>query len=201
MPLRNLSFLLLILLALLQLSCRSKNNLVVPSPTPDRLSVENSIYRKTVSENFPDRHSFLVFDRTERITHNQESLLKLKYVDAETIADFVTKNESRFPLDENLQIDGEIVLTNWYDLRNQFRSNDPQSNLGIDFAALRSVYPNIEGILVFSKIGFNSEANQALVEVTLHDIFGACYTSKVTLLLRNSNFWEPSDARVMEICG
>ena len=190
---------LIILYCLLHVGCQNNDNSGMPSPTPS--SIEDTVYKIAVSEIYPSGQVFLVMDKTTAITMDEAQIARLPGLDNETLASFEAKNEDSFPVNDNLELHGEVILTNRRKLRNEFRKGDPHYYLELDFDALHAAYPEVAGILELSRVGTNSEFDQALVQIALYDMSGTCYENIVVFLTANNGSWEIKNSDKIEICS
>lgn len=193
--------LLLAIWLLLLTSCKTTNSSISSTSTP-KVNLELVVYRQAVATLYPDCTSFLVFKKTNNNRPNFERLFDLSNTDSVIVDNYFTQNEKTHFINEDLQLHGEVTFTTWMELRNKYPSNDPQDNLGLNFVALRSDYPEVCGILEFSMVGFNDTFDEALVTVTLNEKYGACYEISIVLLIRTGDdTWSVKDKGQGEVCS
>ena len=110
----------------------------------------------------------------------------------ETVDNFLERNAQPGQLSPEMQFDKEYILLK----PDELSALASQSNWGV---ALREKYPNSNGYLYFSRVGLNSELDQALIYVG--QVFGplAC-TGDYYLLEINNGEWLLMDQVNMIIC-
>jgi len=102
-------------------------------------------------------------------------------LEQETIDDFKNKNKESYSLKEDMDIGVDYLLISEEEIENIF-----QSATGWD--DFYEKYPNSQGTMTLSKVGFNSEKDQALVYVgnQSHWLAGAGY---YVLLVKENGDW------------
>lgn len=73
-----------------------------------------------------------------------------------TLADFLAKNREQHPIDPDLNPGERLICIDDEDFRNIFRDEE-----GWD--RFRQTYPESDGTLRFSRVGFNSDVTQAMI--------------------------------------
>ena len=80
-------------------------------------------------------------------------------VHSETIADFLTKNRAPHPVHPDFTLGRRLRVLTEKERERIFRDGP-----GSDWVRLSDVFPETDGILSFSRVGFNADVTQALME-------------------------------------
>lgn len=129
---------------------------------------EYSVYSALVEEMYiKDRTDLIVIkkrtDLNPLIRDLQSDLKRLQVnnhnIRLETINDFQIKNKERLPLNNNFKINAPYILLDEQEYLEMF-----QDAQGWD--RFRKKYPNSQGLVTLSRIGFNTSMDQALVYVS-----------------------------------
>jgi hypothetical protein len=163
-----------------------------PTLTPDPKQLEVEIYELVISELYPEGKVFFVFDETE--SYGSSLIDELEGVSVETRDDFDSKNKYPDPINPSLKSDSKFIFTSLGALQRQYEIDDPQIIYELDFVTIREDYPDVAGILEFSRVGFDSTFDQALVDITYADIYsGSRMDFTVVLLSRTDDSWQIID--------
>lgn len=200
---RNLcKFSLLCMLVVLQIACRAYDESSPESTsTPTLAFLEQTIYKKAVSEFFPKDSTFLVLDKTTTVFAEGTMVNDLEGVHEDTLTDFNTKNHLSHRVDQTLQLNGGVTFASISDLKKQFGTSDPQMALELNFGAVGTDYPEILGVLEVSKVGFNAAMDQALVGLVFYDMSGHCLEYHAILLSKHDGSWEVENPLLIEQCS
>jgi len=172
-------------------ACTSQSitsNVIETTQTSDITHIEEEVYEQVLSELYPEGKSFFVFEST----YKGASLDKgtFKELSQDTLVDYETKNLETVTLSPSLELGRPIIITNLAKLKSKYRIDDPQINMELDFSAIHRDYPDIAGIVEFSRIGFQPNLEQALVEIAYTDLMdNACTEYTTVLLSRSKNSW------------
>ncbi len=167
-----------IVMVLLLLSCvRTAPFDDITVSESDIVRDECAVYNTLLRTRFGLSRTFVIYDHTS--TDHPGSLLKSDEqtttlqavnrewpdVNQETLEDFRIRNEEEYPLSHQLDLNVEFVLLGEEEISTAYD----------DFDQFYEQYPNAQGILVLSRVGFNSERDEALVyygnvEYYLHGI-------------------------------
>jgi hypothetical protein len=137
------------------------------------------VIRRYTSAGFFDYES--PSDIHKRLQHSEPSLPQ------ETIEDFLVKNEESYPLADNFNLPSRVLLLEPEELEEIF--------VGDPFYGWRefySRYPDAQGILTLSRVGFNADMSRALVYVghSCDSLFGVGY---YLILVKKDGEWSVQD--------
>jgi hypothetical protein len=79
----------------------------------------------------------------------------------ETLADFLAKNRKPHPVEPHFTLGGQLDCLSTEDLERIFLPDDTTAQAGWD--RFYELYPQSEGIVSFSRVGFDANVTQALV--------------------------------------
>jgi len=165
---------------------------------------EYAVYSALLNEMFVrDRAKFLVIsDRAmfkdnfgeQKLSLDEKLQRKKKYypsVANDTFLDFDTKSTQSSKLKSNFNLSVEYVLINEDELTKNVLANEAEKEKdkrdGKYF--LYEKYPDANGLISISKVGFNKEKNQAFVEVEL-TFCGLCGSGDYVLLEKEQGIWK-----------
>lgn len=196
------SLIIVSLLVFLQVACQADNSNKIPSQATEPIDLERAIYSTVIAELYPSDQAFLVLDKTDSYAVDQDRLSMLGEIDEEALADFIAKNKDQSPIDNDLHLHGEVMLTNLTELSHRFPNNeDPRYTFDLDWVALRSTHPTVAGIVEFSRVGFNATMDQALARITFFEVYGSCYENSMVLLKRVNSSWQVANVDTIKICS
>ncbi|GAL87390.1 hypothetical protein JCM21142_41374 [Sporocytophaga myxococcoides] len=175
-------------------SCKEKGSKVEPEfklASPDNLDDnEYQIYSVILNENF-EGNELLVEQKTSSlrliINSNYYETLKAENLNLDTaiFVDFDAKNSSTYYLNNKFETPTKSVTLISEEEKKYFASSQDPNN-GWD--AFHKKYPKSNGIIQFSRIGFNVDKNQAIVEVSrYYASLGA--SGHLIYLVRENNSW------------
>ncbi len=191
---RNLIFFALMLTLIT--NCNNTKETIEPEfklSTTDNLDVnEYQIYSLILTEVYTTSNDLVVMQKTSRSipvpTDNiyYESLkTEIKNLDTTIFADLVENNDSTFNLDNKFDITSKsITLISSAEL--QYLLNSQDINKG--WEQFYKKYPNSNGIIDFSRVGFNNDKNQAILE-TGHYYASLGADGLLIYLTKNENAW------------
>ena len=161
--------LVFLLLFVLSIAGCSGTTPVVHSTTPTGPEVEEyAVYATVINELYVAEQTKLVIikDRTG-LSHsiskdlNRELELAQRDMTAtsnDTIKDFQEKNQQSYPLDDSIRTKTKCLLIGEKEVEEIYQDVDGWSNF-------YKKYPDSQGIMTLSRVGFNKDLNQALVYV------------------------------------
>lgn len=156
---------------------------------------EYAVYSAVIGEMIQDRpyvELIVIGDRTSTEDSYTESLeSKLKQVEKQmpelepsTLKDFRVQNENPARLEPRLKLEKRYALVSIEDVAEFFKEGGGQ------WDAFYEKYPQSQGIMQFSRVGFNPAMNQALVYVgnLYANLAGA---GGFVMLTRKNGIWTP----------
>jgi hypothetical protein len=137
------------------------------TPEPDTMSTaeEYAVYSAVIESMFKNEEIAIVdhtsvqdyFGRRLRKDY-QYFISALEGIEKETIDDFYTKNAKSYPLTNNFPMDAEVVFVSEEELEAALDDS-------LDWDEFYTQHPVSDGIVIFSRVGFNSDVTQALLYV------------------------------------
>ena len=175
-----------------------------PSPTNEVLAEEYNVYSTLIEKGFGmiascfrdyDEVEVIVIDKyTTPDTFGDSGLLDiLEWVredmpslTQEMIDDFIDKNEESYPLVDNFDIQKDVLLLEPDEFREIFQESSGWSEF-------YSRYPDAQGILTFSRVGFNPDMSKAVVYLggQCDWLYGAGY---YVFLVKEDGEWSIQDS-------
>jgi len=155
------------------------------TPTSERLDAEECVVYSSLIRNMYKAELIVIKEETESFTVTEETLKYIKKVlpeiEQETLGDFKEKNKNNHTLIKNSDIEGNNVFIAEKEAEDIFKEKN-----GWD--EFYEKYPNSQGIMSLSRVGFNGKKNQALVSVgnQSHWLAGNGY---YILLVKENNIW------------
>jgi len=163
---------------LLLAGCANPSPTANPAPTPDFDAEELAVYAALIEQRYASGHQLIVIEEEtspfiqpdefdsalQRVKENLPGLS-----DA-TLEDFRAKNQEPHPVGSGLKLDVNVVLISQAEMTEIFQDSD-----GWDTFYDR--YPDSQGVMTLSRVGFNAAMDQALVYVgnQSHWLAGAGY--------------------------
>ena len=146
-------------------------------PVPDTSAEEYAIYSTIIDKlHYEDRlRLFLVRDHTAPCLRNNEwcsdkqLTTRLPYLMRQTVDDYVTQNQTPAALTKSFSLQRPAVMLSDADLSSLLVTTklqvdfSPLSSRKINWSVFYDRYPLAPGVISLSRVGFNSELNQALV--------------------------------------
>jgi hypothetical protein len=174
-----------------------------PSSTPviqgDRESDEYDVYATLIDEMYVNEQVKLIVivDHTEAglgedLDQTLQHITKnISGIQQETLDDFRTQNAQSYPLSDDFNLQVPHTLISQQEMEEIFRTGD-----GWD--EFYQKYPDSQGTMTLSRVGFNQERDQALVYVgnQSHWLAGAGY---YVLLARQDGAWVIQDSEMVWI--
>ena len=158
--------LLLLTAALLLVSCGGTVAVPTPAPTPDTAAEEVAVYAAAIEVYLGGMPDPLVLADQTALDISRDVTETLDYVTQqltgtapETLANFQTRNDRARPLSPDMALPFQYVLLTDNEQQAFF-----QPNAG-GWDAFYQRYPNAQGIMRLSRVGFNADMTQALVYV------------------------------------
>jgi hypothetical protein len=159
---RSIRLALLALVAVALAACAPS----APPTTPTPLDDEYAVYAALIQDRYLEEDVDLIVIRSETtffplgpdVTYEQVSQ-DVPGLEETTYDDFLAANQEPAPLDGSLDLGFDYVLLSLQDLED-FLAGGPWS-----FDAFYERYPNSQGLMELSGVGFNADHTQALVYV------------------------------------
>ncbi|MCB8960837.1 MAG: hypothetical protein H6651_11025 [Ardenticatenales bacterium] len=170
----------------------------VPTATPVR-DDEADIYVSTIRYLYPEAESFLILNLTSKNSPEHGFKDLLAESDRQLWDDLVRRNYPRTLVRPEIPYAENFEIVRLIDLRQEYNFPDPQTNLELDWAAMREAYPGLYGILELTRPGFDANGNQALIEIALNT--AACYEQNLLRLTRSGSAWEIELLDSAEVCA
>jgi hypothetical protein len=177
---------LALIAALLLLSCRAAPGVGRSSPSLDD---EYAVYSAVIQSTYLGEYiQSIVIQSTTRVDKDMAGSEELKYVQRELkevtqslMNDFTTQNRQLLALEQRFDLPVEVVLLTQEKIDAVFNDGS--------WDEFYRQYPNSQGILVLSRVGFNSTVDQALVYAGCqsHYLAGAGY---YYLMVKEDGAWK-----------
>ena len=161
---------LILIAALLSLSCNTVMRLSPPpaaTPIPNESEAEFAVYRAVIEELFATRQleTLVVMDTTTAgLSVDDPSAPDIKNlkssvpeVDQALIDSFAARNAQPSPLENRFNLEVPVVLLSQAELDDFFGKS------GAGWEAFYQTYPQSQGVLTLSRVGFNARGDKALV--------------------------------------
>jgi hypothetical protein len=161
---------LLLIAALLSLSCNTISRLGAPAaatPVPNASEAEYAVYKALIESTYAtDKLAMIVIHDTtsagmDLVGNNAQEFeyiqKALPEVDASIKDSFVARNAQPAPLEDRFNLVLPVTLLNQDDFNRFFSKN------GKGWDAFYLEYPQSQGVLTLSKVGFNAKGDKALV--------------------------------------
>ena len=149
---------------------------------------EYAVYDYLIGPGDANRTLVVIYENTTSRSKesNRSDLLKdMPSLEQRTIDDYKAKNSKAYPLRNSFKFEGKYVIVNESEIYEVFSVNQ-KTETGDDWEEFYGRCPNSPGILSYSRVGFNSNLNQALVEEG-YDFPGMLAGRGYLLLLEKSN--------------
>ncbi len=177
------------------ISCKEKESKVEPEfklASPDNLDDnEYQIYSLILNEKF-DGNELVVQQKTSSpfsvISSNYYEDLKTENLNLDTtiVVNFDDKNSSAYYLDNKFNtLTKSVTLISDEEDKHFFSPQDPNNS----WDAFYKKYPKSKGIIKFSRVGFNLDKSQAIVEVG-HTYASLGGDSRLVYLVKENNSWK-----------
>lgn len=142
------------------------------------------------------RVAFVITDHTKP-PHIEEQMLsrvrlEIPQIDDSTVADFVRRNESSYPIEHRIATTLPYVLLSDLEFK-QILAHDRGM-----FAAFFWRYPGVSGIAGLSRVGFSADRNQALAYAD-HTCGTLCGGDALYLLSRQDGVWSIVSVRPLSV--
>ena len=153
----------LLLSACSMMSTETATPIPTKTPIPDAIRDEERVYAALIELHYPS-DLLVIMEKTqtdilelasdEVYQQVEESLSNLS---ADTLKDFIARNDSSYPLKTSMILGSRYILLSLKDKQELFRIN--QSGWDVFY----NRYPEAPGIITLSRVGFNARMDQALV--------------------------------------
>lgn len=155
-------------LSLMMMGCAPKSRYGKESIL--RVDHESAVYTAVLNDMYIDstRHTLkkidliFIFDEASvDIERFQKYRNEMRLVSESTLDDFRAKNEQphRFAADLNLKVEHKLIT------RQEIHKLVPIKDGLMDWSPFYNKYPDAAGVIYFSKIGFNQDRTEALVQI------------------------------------
>jgi hypothetical protein len=169
----------LVLLAALLAACTGGMPTPVPTPSAEQMDAEEQAVFAALLQKFYPAASYVIMDTTSTspsgITDIDSNLDRIKQdmrlVDPATSESFRQRNDAAHRIHANMELGAPYVLLSQAEMALIFSPNRD------GWQAFYEQYPDAPGITTFSRVGFNTTLDQALVYVGTmsHYLAGAGY--------------------------
>ena len=146
---------------------------------------EYEVYDYLIGPGDANRTLVVIYENTTYRSKGSNRSDLLKDMELRTIEDFKAKNSKVYPLQNLFKFKGKYVIVNESEIYEVFSVNQ-EKETGDEWEEFYGRCPNSPGILYFSRVGFNSNLDQALVEEG-YDFPGMLAGRGYLLLLEKSN--------------
>ncbi len=162
-------------------------------PSPEVTPEEYSVYSDLIEAMFPDKYElFVIRDRTSSEDSATSETLPFQYLHShmpslspETFANFQAMNDKEYNLQRHFQLETDYILLGAEENEEIFSAVGPWVDPWDEFYER---YPNSQGIMTLSRVGFDDNMNQALVY--LGNVFGGLGgQGNCILLTKVSGVW------------
>ena len=119
------------------------------------------MYEAVIQSNWPGQAQIVISDTTDiHVLQNVQDQIdgNLPGLAKETLAAFLEINKQEYPLEDHFQPGDHVVLLSQSDRNSLFDQNLEES-----WQRFNQKYAGSQGLLTFSRVGFNSQKTQALV--------------------------------------
>jgi hypothetical protein len=153
----------------------------VTSPDAD----EYAVYSDLISSRYAkDGVSLIVVE--DHTSGESDGIWELHGIDGELLKDYQAKNKAAYGLERRFS------LKTSYELISEGEAIDTLSDYEGDWDTFYEIYPDSQGILILSRVGFDKNKTQALV-YACNQAGPAAIEGIYCLLARNGNAWAVKD--------
>jgi len=177
----------LILLALLLCSCGSGSPKATMTPSPNIEAEEYAVYSALIRENpigYDLGSSFVVRENTMAdLDMFERTLENVDKLPSSLVDSYRSRNAASYTLDPSLDIEQDYVLMP------QEVFDEILGRRGSRWTDFEAKYPGASGFILFSRVGFNAEGDEALVDMGYRcgDLCGA---GGLYLLVKEDGTWK-----------
>lgn len=177
----------LILLALLLCSCGPGLPKATVTPSPNIEAEEYAVYSALIRQNpigYDLGSSFVVRENTMAdLDMFERTLENVHKLPSSLVDSYRSRNAASYTLDPNLDIEQDYVLMP------QEVFNEILGRRGSRWTDFEAKYPGASGFILFSRVGFNTDGDQALADMGYRcgDLCGA---GGLYLLVKEDGNWK-----------